>query len=168
MLKAEEIIHLLGLKPLPEEGGYYSESYRSDLTLPSRILSSEYSGNRKASTAIYYLLTPETFSAVHLLPGDEIFHFYLGDPVEMLQLHPDGTGHIVRMGSDLSLGFRPQVLVPGGSWQGSRLIPGGQVVLMGTTMAPGFEFSDYKKAVRSELTSKYPDFAEMISALTRQ
>ena len=166
MLQAEEIIHLLELKPLPEEGGYYCENYRSDLILPSSILSSEYSGNRKASTAIYYLLTPETFSALHLLPGDEIFHFYLGDPVEMLQLHPEGTGQIVRMGNDLSLGLRPQVLVPRESWQGSRLIPGGQVALMGTTMAPGFEFSDYKKAVPSDLTSKYPEFTEMISALT--
>lgn len=166
MLSAEEIIQRLQLELLPSEGGYFRETYRSGLSIPCNVLPSAYSEDRQISTAIYYLLTPDTFSALHLLPGDEIYHFYYGDPVEMLHLHADGTGELIKIGSDLSIGLHPQVLAHGGSWQGSRLTSGGQVALMGTTMAPGFEFADYKGADRNELVSKYPQFAELINALT--
>ena len=90
----------------------------------------------------------------------------MGDPVEMLQLHPDGRGELLKIGADPSLKLRPQLLAPGGSWQGSRLIPGGRFALMGTTMAPGFEFEDYKGGNRKELISQYPEFAESITSLT--
>ncbi len=128
----------------------------------------EYAGDRCASTAIYYLLTPGTFSEMHRLPTDEVFHFYLGDAVEMLQLQPDGRGEMIRLGSDLAAGEWPQVLAPGGTWQGSRLVPGGKWALLGTTVAPGFEFADYTSGRRGELIAAYPDFAELIAALTRQ
>ena len=95
-------------------------------------------------TAIYYLLKPGTFSALHRLPGDEIFHHYLGDSVEMLLLHPSGAGEVVRLGKDLAAGERPQVMVPGGAWQGSRLVEGGKVALLGCTVSPGFEYADYQ------------------------
>jgi predicted cupin superfamily sugar epimerase len=105
---------------------------------------------------------------MHRLPTDEVFHFYLGDAVEMLQLHPDGRGEVIRLGSDLAAGERPQVLAPGGSWQGSWLVPGGRWALLGTTVAPGFEFADYTSGRRRELIARYPDFADLITALTRQ
>jgi uncharacterized protein len=84
----------------------------------------------------------------------------------MLQLHPDGTGELIIIGSKLAAGMRPQVLVPAGSWQGSRLVSGGQFALMGATMAPGFEFADYTSAMRRELAERYPQFAELIYVLT--
>ncbi len=149
MPTAEEIIELLQLKPHPTEGGYFRETYHSPL-----------------STAIYYLLTQKTFSAMHTLPGDEIFHFYLGDPVEMLQLHPDGTGKTVILGQDLIKGMQPQVTIPGGVWQGSRLIPGGTFALLGTTMAPCFDFKDYESGNRSVLMKAFPNFIAQISKLT--
>ena len=62
---------------------------------------------------------------MHQLRADEVFHFYLGDSVEMLQLKPDGTGELIILGPDFERGMRPQVLVPGGVWQGSRLVKGG-------------------------------------------
>src|SRR5512146_1935857 len=100
-MNAGEIIELLNLKPLPGEGGFFVESYRADENL--EVLPSRYGGAPRAiSTAIYYLLTPDIFSALHRLRSDEIFHFYLGDPVEMLQLFSDGTGKLVRIGSDLN------------------------------------------------------------------
>src|SRR5262249_996461 len=111
MPTAQQIIALLDLKPLPREGGYYRETYRAPESLRERSL----------CTAIYYLLTPDTFSALHRLPVDEIFHFYLGDPVQMVQLHPDGTGRILTLGPNLSAGQSPQVVVLGGVWQGSWL-----------------------------------------------
>jgi predicted cupin superfamily sugar epimerase len=168
MLTAEQVIQCLQLEPHPCEGGFFRETYRSRLGFAASSLPSEYSGGRCASTAIYYLLTPGTFSEMHRLPTDEVFHFYLGDAVEMLQLHPDGQGEVIRLGVDLVAGERPQVLALGGTWQGSRLMPGGRWALLGTTVAPGFEFADYTSGRRGELIAAYPDFADLITALTRQ
>jgi predicted cupin superfamily sugar epimerase len=153
MITAGDIIRILNLQKLPTEGGYFSETYRS-----------------KNSTAIYYLLTDEIdcFSEMHRLAGDEIYHFYLGEPVEMLHLYPDGAGKRVFLGADLETGLLPQVLVPAGVWQGSRLARGGKFALMGTTMAPGFEYWDYKSGSRKELINLYPGFEELITTLTRK
>jgi len=161
---AEEIIKFLRLQPHPKEGGYFRETYRSVDSFSD--LPSRYRGKRSASTAIYYLLTPETFSAMHRLASDEIFHFYMGSPVEMLQLFPDGQGKIVGLGSDLKAGQSPQVIVPAGVWQGSRLVAGGSFALMGTTVAPGFDFADYESGQREKLIEQYPQFAKMIRELT--
>jgi uncharacterized protein len=166
MLTAEEIIRRLNLVPHPQEGGFFREMYRSQQVTPASVLPAVYGGDRNASTAIYFLLTPETFSEMHRLPTDEVFHFYLGDPVEMLQLFPDGRGAVVRIGNDLAAGESPQVLAPGDVWQGSRLAPGGKFALLGTTVAPGFEFADYTSGRRAELVRQYPDHAELITALT--
>lgn len=166
-MSADEIIRLLEMRPLPREGGFFVETHRSTRQLPLSSLPAGYQGARAAGTAIYYLLTPETCSAMHRLPGDEIFHFYLGDPVEMLQLHPeDRRGETVIIGLDLVTGMRPQVIVPAGVWQGSRLVPGGSYALMGTTMAIGFDFQDYEGASREELVNDYPRFSELIEKLT--
>jgi len=112
---ADEVIRLLDLKPLTIEGGFFRETYRS----PDLIDLPRYSSQRSLATAIYYLITPETFSRMHRVPGEEIFHFYLGDPVEMLQLDPDGTGEIITMGQHLAAGMKLQHIVPGGWWQGA-------------------------------------------------
>lgn len=167
MLTAAEIIQLFDLRPLPREGGYYAETHRGG-TLPPAALPTGYAGSRAIKTAIYYLLTPETCSALHRLPGAEIFHFYLGDAVEQLQLFPDGGERVVLIGNDLAAGERPQVLVPGGVWQGARLIAGGRhgYALLGTTMAPGFDFADYEHGDRAALTAAYPAYRALITALT--
>lgn len=157
----------MNLKPHPEEGGYFSETYRAAERLPSGILPERYQGERCLSTAIYYLLTPDGFSAMHRLRSDEIFHFYLGDPVEMLLLFPGGAGRAVPLGPDLSRGMRPQVVVRKGTWQGSRLLPGGRCALLGTTVAPGFEYGDYETGSRRALTEAWPAWRDLIAALTR-
>ncbi len=167
MLTAEQIRELLQMKPHPIEGGYFVETYRSAQKFPEELLAASQQGERALSTAIYYLLTPETFSALHRLRGDEIFHFYLGDPVEMLQLAPDGMGQTILLGQDLAAGMRLQHTVPGGMWQGSRLVPGGQYALLGTTMAPGFDARDYESGRREELSARYPQHASRIALLTR-
>jgi hypothetical protein len=165
-LTAERIRELLHLEPHPIEGGFFAETYRSETKLPDTVVGPAYSGERFAGTAIFYLLTPETFSAMHKLPGDELFHFYLGDPVEMLQLRPDGTSEIVTLGQDIAAGMRLQHCVPGGCWQGSRLLAGGVFALLGTTMSPGFDYADYVVGGRSDLTRDYPSRSTLISALT--
>jgi predicted cupin superfamily sugar epimerase len=166
MLTAEQIRELLKMQPHPIEGGYFAETYRSARAIPRSALAG-YSGDRCLSTAIYYLLTPDTFSAMHRVRGDEMFHFYLGDPVEMLQLKSDGTAEVLVLGHGIASGMRLQHNVPGGVWQGSRLKAGGKYSLLGTTMAPGFEYEDYETGNRQELIARYPRHTEMITALTR-
>jgi uncharacterized protein len=165
---ADEIIAWLKLKPHPKEGGFYSETWRADEMIPAGMLPARYPGQRSFSTCIYYLLAPGTFSAIHRLQSDEIFHFYLGDPVEMLQLSPDGTGKTMVLGPDLQAGMTPQVIVPRGVWQGSQLVEGGKFALLGCTVAPGFDFADYEHGQREDLMAGYPEFRDQIVALTAE
>ena len=146
-MKAQDIINLLQLKPHPKEKGYFVETYRS-----------------RFSTAIYFLLTSDGFSEMHRLKSDEIFHFYAGDPAELLLLKPDGTGELLRFGNSIDKGERPQIMIPAGSWQGMRTI--GEYTLFGCTVSPGFEYADYEKGSRKELINRYPEFVEKITQLT--
>jgi uncharacterized protein len=164
-MTADEVIDLLKLQPHPVEGGHFRETYRSTEKLPASVLQ-RHGAARSASTAIYYLLTPQTVSALHMLPGDEVFHFYLGDPVRMLQLWPDGSTRTLLLGTDLKAGQVPQLVVPGGVWQGSVLVDGGKFALLGATMAPGFDYADYVGGDRAVLTARYPGEAKMIERLT--
>ncbi|PZC47994.1 MAG: hypothetical protein C1O27_000879 [Chloroflexi bacterium] len=162
-----EVIAELGLVPHPAEGGYFVETYRSDEYIGSGALPDRYEGDRAHGTSIYYLLTPDSFSAMHSLQSDEVFHFYLGDPVEMLHLWPDGSGTVPTLGNDIMRGMKPQIVVPRGVWQGARLRAGGAFALMGTTVAPGFDFADFEHGQREDLIKNYPDHEAMITALTR-
>lgn len=175
MTTAQQIIDFFGMRPLPNEGGFYIETYRcrekiaqAGLPAPRVLLSQDSSGgDRNFCTAILYLLTPDTFSALHRVKGDEIFHFYLGDPVTMLQLHPNGSGEVTVLGQDIFDGHRVQVIVPHDTWQGCLLNPGGEFALMGTTVAPGFEFADFELADRGKLLKQYPTHRDLIIHLTR-
>jgi uncharacterized protein len=166
MLTSQQIIDRLRLTPLTIEGGYFRETYRSALSIPADGLPHEYSGDRNAATAIYYLLTPDAFSVIHRVRSDEVFHFYCGDAVQMLQLWPDGSGKVVTIGNDLEAGHEPQIVVSAGVWQGCRRVQGGQWALMGCTVAPGFDYADYTSGDRAELVAAYPEFLELITALT--
>ncbi len=167
MLTAEKLIKMLDMKPLPKEGGYYCETYRSAHVIPGSSLPEQYESERALSTAIYYLLTPDTQSLLHRLPTDEIFHFYLGDPVLMLQLYPDGTVKTILLGQDIDdAGHFVQVIVPKGVWQGSYLLEGGRFALMGTTMSPGFDFADNEIGDRETLIGLYPSRQDVIRRLT--
>jgi uncharacterized protein len=166
---AAEVIALLGLQPLPQEGGYFRETYRSAYTIPAGALPSVYEGKRNVATAIYFLITPDECSALHILPSDEVFHFYAGDAVEMLLLHSDGAAEVRRIGVDFTAGERPQVVVPGGVWQGCRLAPGGEWALLGCTVGPGFDFRDFHVATPAEigeLQTRFPEYSRMIESLS--
>ena len=167
MHTAHEIVARLHLVPLTIEGGYFRETYRAPLMIAANALPGEYTSDRNASTCIYYLLTPETFSAIHIVKSDEIFHFYAGDPVEMLQLWPNGEGRIVTIHNDLAAGHEPQHIVPAGVWQGCRLVPGGNWALMGCTVAPGFDYADFELGDGDVLRDKYPQHSELIAALAK-
>jgi uncharacterized protein len=164
-MTADDVIRLLALQPHPVEGGFFRETYRSTDTLPQTVLP-VHGGPRSISTAIYYLLKPGHVSELHVLPGDEVFHFYLGSPVRMLQLWPDGSGKEVILGSDIVARQVPQLVVPAGVWQGTRLLGDSGFALLGCTVAPGFDYADYRSGKRAELTAKWPAFSEEIEKLT--
>lgn len=168
-LSIADIKRKFNLEPLPVEGGWFTRTYLSKEIIPQDALPDRYTTEKHFGSAILFLLTPEAdcFSALHNLPTDEIYHFYLGDPVELLQLHPDGHSEHIILGQDILAGQRVQYVARRGIWQGSRLIPGGSFALLGTTMAPGFSNDDFYNGCRSELVEQYPHEAELIRALTR-
>jgi len=168
LAEVKTIIASLSLVPHPKEGGYFRETYRAAETLAPPALGARYAGARAVSTAIYYLLTPPTFSALHRLASDEVFHFYAGDPVEQLRLFNDGRGEVVTIGNNVSSGMHPQTVVPRGVWQGARLVPGGRYALLGCTVAPGFDYADYESGSRGALSAAFPAFAGRIATLTAE
>lgn len=145
---SEQVIELLGLRPLPEEGGMFTQHFADE-----------------HSTAIYFLVRRGDFSALHRLSGPEVYHFYSGDPLQMLLLHPDGTEERPILGVDLAGGQRPSVSVSGGVWQGSETT--GEWSLLGATMAPGFRSEMIELGHRDQLIAKYPNAAVEIGRLTR-
>jgi predicted cupin superfamily sugar epimerase len=162
----DEIIKFLNLKPLAIEGGYFKETYRSGRQLQNQSELDNKLMQKSLCSAIFFLLTQDTFSCLHKLPYDEIYHFYLGDPVNLLLLFPDGTSDIKILGHDILKGQQVKQVVPGGTWQGSRLCAHGRFALMGTTMAPAFDYSDYVAGERDALIKTYPQKEQWIKKLT--
>ncbi len=155
-MDAAEVIKLLKLETLEKEGGYFRQTYKAK----------GFVGNRAFSTAIYYLVTPENFSSLHRCRSDEIFHFYLGDPVEMIQITNEGEFRTITLGSALTSGEQPQALAPAEVWQGTRLTAGGKWALLGATVAPGFEYEDFELGERTRLMKLFPHLKEQILRYT--
>jgi predicted cupin superfamily sugar epimerase len=170
-MSVEEIVRALGLVAHPE-GGYYRETYRAPLVLPHAALTCSHGGPRAASTAIHFLVPRRTFSALHRIASDEVWHFYAGAPLEIVEIDPRGSLRTTRLGNALSAGEIPQHVVPAGVWFGSRVATGsedrGDHALVGCTVAPGFDFADFELAARRELTARFPEHAALITSLTRE
>lgn len=164
--KLSEIIKRLDLKPLTFEGGYFAQTYISPESLLLNFLPKRYRSGKPYCTAIYYLLTADTYSCLHKLPTDEIWHFYSGDPAEQLQLYPDGPFSIKSLGNNVLNGEFPQIVAPKDCWQGTRLKHGGEWALMGCTMAPGFTESDFEVPDIDGLTRTYPKVKKLIIELS--
>lgn len=160
---ARAVIEALGLGPHPE-GGYFAETFRSPLTVGS----SAHPGERRASTAIYFLLAAGEFSAFHRVRSDEVWHHYAGDVLELHSIDASGAHQRRLLGVDLVWGERPQLVIPAGVWQAARPLPGSAgYVLVGCTVAPGFEFADFEMPARDALLREYPDQRALIESLTR-
>lgn len=169
-ISIEALIAHFNLKPLPVEGGLFARTYVSEEIYDGGRLPARYEGlDHPYGSAILMLFTPDadSFSAMHRLKTDEVFHFYLGDPFDLLLLYPDGASRTVTMGQNVLAGQQVQYVVPAGVWQGSRLNPGGRYALFGTTMSPAFAVEDFEAAERDELLAEYPRERERITALTR-
>jgi predicted cupin superfamily sugar epimerase len=147
-MSPEEIVAVLDLEPLPEEGGLYRQVWATP-----------------HGTAIYFLITPEEFSAMHRLGGPEIWHHYAGAPARMLLLHPDGTWERPWLGDDLRSGQRPMQVVEAGTWMGAETT--GEWTLLGTTMAPPYHPAQFQLGVAEDLMAAYPAAAADIGRLAR-
>ncbi len=171
-MNPEEVKKLLGLSPLPGEGGWFRETWRSGLaagpldpsanSTPSKVRFADQP--HQAGTAIYYFLGPQDKSRLHRIPGDEIYHHYAGGPVNLLLLGTGGA-KLFQLGTQWELGQRPQILVPGGTWQGSWVAGEPGWALLGTTVVPGFEFSEWEAGDRTELATQFSQFAKEIAHL---
>ncbi len=160
-------IETLGLAPHPE-GGFFRETYRADLTLPKDVLPAPFGGARSASTAIYFLVTAGSFSALHRIAADELWHFHEGGALEIVTIDANGARRDLLLGLDLARGERPQHVVAAGAWFGSRLARDEDAyALVSCTVAPGFDFADFELAERESLARAFPTHAEIITALTR-
>ncbi len=167
MFSVAEIIEKFELKQHPE-GGFFRESYRSDIEISFENLPPGYSGKRNLSTCIYFLLTSDTFSAFHRIKQDEIWHFYTGSSIHLHTLSDDGTHKEHIIGNDISAGEIPQLIVAGGDWFGARVEDDDTYALVGCTVSPGFDFDDFELTPRNELIGKFPQHTDIIRELTRQ
>jgi len=157
----EQLIELWNLEPMSTENVLFSQTYVARENAPN---------GKPFCTAIVALLTdsPGSFSDMHRLPTDEIWHFYLGDPIELLLLYPTGYDEVIILGQDVLEGQRIQVVVPKNVWMGARLRPGGRMGVFGNTMAPGYTLSDFEGGMADKLIEQWPHRGDLIRAMTRQ
>ena len=165
MPTAQELIARYGLKAHPE-GGYYIETYRSTETTVAAALPGRFKGDRSFSTAIYFLLEANQFSAFHRIQADELWHFYTGIGLHIYVLHADGRGEVLKLGDDIANGYSFQHIVPAGCWFASKPVNEKGFSFVGCTVAPGFDFADFELADRNVLLKQYPQHKEWIMRLT--
>lgn len=167
MNEVEKIIRELRLNPHPE-GGYYRETYRSAGEIGPESLHPDYKGKRNYATCIYFLLTSHTFSAFHRIKQDEIWHFYKGSPVKIHMISDTGAYSNVTLGHDFDTGETPQFVVPGGHWFAAATLNDAGYSLVGCTVSPGFDFTDFELPSRKELVSMFPQHNDLISKFTTE
>jgi uncharacterized protein len=162
METAKQIMEMLGLKPHPT-CGFVAETYRSKQQVPQEALPAVYEGSRPFGSVLYFMVTPEASIGLHRIRSDQMYHHYLGDPLEVLLLYPGGGGEVKVVGSDLATGMRPQLFIPGGTFHISHLRKGGSFALLGTTEWPGVEPPDVEIRDRDKLLADYPGFRDEIN-----
>jgi len=163
---ARYFIEKLQLAPHPE-GGYFRQTYRSDVVIAREALPAGFSGARAVSTAIYFLLEGENFSAFHRLRSDEIWHFYVGEPLVVHVIDAEGKYSRILFGDDPEAGQVLQAVVRAGCWFASHVADGRSFAVVGCTVAPGFDFEDFEMGKRDELAARYPEHRKVIERLTR-
>jgi predicted cupin superfamily sugar epimerase len=165
-LTADKIMKALQLIPLEPEGGYFKEVYRSDEKIEKSALPKRFPGSRTLSTSIYYMLKKGMKSTAHRLKADEIWHFYLGGPLTLVEIEPDGKVRKTIMGNDLENGQVLQYVFRRGTVFGAYLSDKAEYALIGATVAPGFEYEDFEMPSKEDLLKEFPNAAEAIELLT--
>ncbi len=166
MKRIDEIIASLNLSPHPE-GGYYRETYRSGGSISENNLPPDIKGERNYSTAIYFLLTSDNFSAFHKIKQDEIWHFYEGSPIEIHIISEKGNYSKAVLGLNLSEGEAPQIVIPANNWFAANVVKSNSYTLVGCTVAPGFDFNDFELGEKKKLISQFPRHEKIINKFTK-
>jgi uncharacterized protein len=164
-LTALEVIKLLGLSEHPT-CGFYRQTYVTGDTVPEGILKRAFRGRRPLGSVLYFLITPDAKLQFHRVIADQMYQHYMGEPVEVLLLFPDGTGAVEHVGSDLMQGMRPQLLIPGGTFHISRLKAATGYALLGTTEWGGVYPDELETASPEALVRAFPSFAQAIRSFT--
>ena len=159
-------IEKLQLEPHPE-GGFFRQTYRSEIEFAHQALPAGFGGPRAASTAIYFLLDGKNFSAFHRLRSDEIWHFYAGSPLIVHAIRPGGEHQSIVLGRNPDAAQTFQAVMPAGCWFASHVWDWRSWALVGCTVAPGFDFEDFELGERAELIRQYPQYEKLIAELTR-
>lgn len=161
--KAKYYIQKLELIKHPE-GGYYREIYRANemfyIEQPKKVL------KRNASTSIYFLLDGKQISKFHRLKSDELWHFYDGSTIKLYVINEDGKLITHLIGNDLSYGATFQIVINKESWFAAELLDKKSFALIGCTVSPGFDFTDFELADRKILLEKFPVYKKEIIRLT--
>ena len=160
----KQLIKQYNLQPHPE-GGWYKETYRSNELVAASALPERFGGKRPFSTAIYFLLEQENFSAFHKIKSDECWHFYAGDPLQVFVLQKNGLLDVITLGTGKDQLF--QYVVPAECWFASRPAPGSNYCFVGCTVSPGFDFADFELADAAALCLQYPPYEKIIKELCR-
>ena len=166
MLTPQQLIAHYQLQAHPE-GGFYSRTYASDELIPADSLPQRFAGERCFSTAIYFLLEGNQFSAFHRIKSDELWHFYSGVGLHIYIIHPDGRGELLKLGNDVTNGYQFQQVVRAGCWFASKPVHSNGFSFVGCTVAPGFDFADFEMAEKEMLLKEYPHHAEWVELLCR-
>jgi predicted cupin superfamily sugar epimerase len=166
MIEAQQWIDRLQLRKHPE-GGHFRESYRCAEGIAKEHLPARFDGGRAFSTAIYFLLKGEDFSALHRIKQDEVWHFYDGSSLTIHVIDQEGTYSTVKVGTNIHAGEVPQAVVKAGNLFGATVNDTASFSLVGCTVAPGFDFRDFEMPSREQLYRLYPQHKLMIEKLTR-
>lgn len=165
-MNASYFIEHLYLQPHPE-GGFFKETYRSAETLSSQCLPERFNGERSYSTSIYFLLQKGDYSAFHRIKSDECWHFYDGGTLLIHIIDQQGNYSCIRLGRNVHEGEIFQFVVPALCWFASEPAWGTDFTLVGCTVAPGFDFSDFEMAKAETLSNSYPQHQPLIDRLCR-
>ncbi|MFB6231543.1 MAG: cupin domain-containing protein [Salinibacter sp.] len=163
---ADAWIDYLDLERHPE-GGYYRETYRTDDSVPASALPDRFDGPRDVAALIYFLLPADSFSALHRIRQDEMWHFYAGAPITLHQVDAEGNHQTQTLGRAVADGQHLHTVVPAGTWFGATVDADDGYGLAGCTTAPAFEFEDFELADPDALIEAYPQHRGVVERLTR-
>jgi predicted cupin superfamily sugar epimerase len=158
---ARTLIEHFGMTQLPVEETFFAGTYQSAAETPA-------GGPVGTAMVGLHSVDPPSRSLFHRLAFDEVWHFYLGDPIRLVLLHTDGSSQDVIMGNDVVAGQQVQFVVGAGTWQAGELVDGGRWALFGCTMAPGFTGACFEGGRISQLLATHPDRDDDIRRLGLQ
>jgi len=165
-MSAKQVIEALHLEPHPT-CGYVAETYRAHDRIAAGGLTGAFADGRPLGSALYFLVTPDRSVRLHRIRNDQLYHRYLGDPLEVLALYPDGTHAVHSVGTDVMAGERVQLFLPGGTFHTARLREGGSWFLGASTEWPGVEPSDVEIGNAEELADRFPSAAPLLERFSQ-